>query len=253
MNQSRARGEIELREANLRFYDPLWSRARLVEPQRFNTWPLVSSLVAGSSSRLEVAPGLRPRLPIEGTHFVDISVPAVAKLRARGANAVHGLISALPFPDGAFDLVCAFDIVEHVDDEDGAFAELSRVAAPGAALLISVPLHPDQWSAFDDLVGHRRRYEPQRLLNKLAQHEFSSIEQSAIYGMRPKSQRLMNLATWALTHRRRVALWLYNHLFMPLGVLFQKELTLVAGMVPTDDAHEVLLVCRKKLHSQRTT
>lgn len=242
---SSARNELELREVNRRFYDPLWSRARLVEPQRFNTWPLVSSLVARAPSRLEVAPGLRPRLPIEGTFFVDISVPAVTKLRARGANAVHGLISALPFPDGIFDLVCAFDIVEHVDDEDGALSELSRVAAPGAALLISVPLHPAQWSAFDDFVGHRRRYEPDRLLNKLAQYEFSSVEQSAVYGMRPKSSRLLDLAMWGLTHRRKRAMWLYNHVLMPLGMLFQKKLSLTAGMIPTDDVNEILLVCRK--------
>jgi hypothetical protein len=62
----------ELLDKNLRFYDSLWTDAHLVEPQRFNTWPLVRSLLTDSGRRLEVAPGLRPRLPIEGTQFVDI-------------------------------------------------------------------------------------------------------------------------------------------------------------------------------------
>src|ERR1700684_588497 len=53
--------ERELLELNRRFYDLLWSGARLVEPQRFNTWPLVSSVLPGSRRQLEVAPGLRPR------------------------------------------------------------------------------------------------------------------------------------------------------------------------------------------------
>jgi SAM-dependent methyltransferase len=143
--------------ANRRFYDALWRDAWLVRPERFNTWPLARSLAARKRRRLEVAPGLRPRLPIRGTQFVDISMPALAKLRDHGASAVLGLATSIPVPDGAFDLVCAFDIVEHVGDGEGALAELSRVAAPGAVLLLSVPLHPERWNAFDEFVGHQRR------------------------------------------------------------------------------------------------
>jgi len=232
-------------ETNRRFYDALWARARLVEPEKFNTWPLVCSLVSPSRPRLEIAPGLRPRLPIEGTYFVDISAEAVAKLRARGADAVPGSVSALPFRNGMFDLVCAFDIVEHVDDEDGALSELSRVSAPGATLLLAVPLHPSQWTAFDDLVGHRRRYEPRRLVAKLAEHGFS-VERSAAYGMAPESSRLRDLGMWFLEHQRERAMWWYNRVFMPLGVHFQKKLDLGPGMIDSADVDEVLLVCRKK-------
>jgi SAM-dependent methyltransferase len=243
--QSQARGGADLLDVNRRFYDPLWTAVRLVEPQRFNTWPLVRSLVSPSQPRLEVAPGLRPRLPLEATHFVDFSPSAVAKLRARGATAVVALVSALPFPDRAFGLVGAFDIVEHVDDEDAILSELSRVAAPDASLLLSVPLHPGHWTAFDDFVGHCRRYEPQRLVAKLAEHGFS-VEQSAAYGMRPRSPRLVEIGMWFLTHRRERALWWYNRVFMPLGVRFQKKLALVPGMLDTERVDEVLLVCRKR-------
>ena len=239
------RSDLELHEINRQFYDPLWSDARLVSPERFNTWPLVSSLISQSQMRLEIAPGLRPRLPIEGTHFVDISSPAVAKLQANGANAMQGLVSELPFKDGTFGLVCAFDIVEHVDDDDSALSELSRVAAPGATLLLSVPLHPSQWTAFDDFVGHRRRYEPEVLIAKLAKYDFE-VKQSAIYGMQPKSSRLVDIGMWFLTHRRTRALWWYNNVFMPLGIRFQKKLDLVTGMIDSEGVDEVLLVCQKR-------
>jgi len=242
--QAHARGNAAMLEANRRFYDPLWTDARLVEPQRFNTWPLVCSLASPSQARLEVAPGLRPRLPLEGTHFVDFSMPAVTKLRARGANAVAALASALPFPDNAFAFVCAFDIVEHVEDEDAILSELSRVSAPAASLLLSVPLHPERWTAFDDFVGHRRRYEPERLLAKLAEHGFS-VEQSAVYGMRPRSSRLVDVGMWFLTHRRERSMWWYNRVFMPLGVHFQKKLAFVPGLLDTRNIDEVLLACRK--------
>ena len=238
------RTDPELLEANRRFYDPLWTDAHLVGPERFNTWPLVCSLLPPTGLQLEVAPGLRPRLPLRETYFVDLSGPAIAKLSARGANAVSGLVSSLPFPDSMFDLVCALDIVEHVDDDDGALSELSRVAAPGAAFLLSVPLHPSQWTAFDDFVGHRRRYEPECLLTKLREHGFT-VEQSAVYGMKPKSSRLLDLGMWFLTHRRKKAMWWYSHVFMPLGLRFQKKLALFPGMIDTTLVSEVLLVCRK--------
>jgi len=239
----------ELLEANREFYDSLWTDARLVGPESFNTWPLVCSLVSNSVRRLEVAPGLRPRLPLEGTHFMDLSVPAVSKLRAHGATALLGLVSSLPFRDGIFDLICAFDIIEHVEDDDRALSELSRVAAPGAAFLLSVPLHPAHWSAFDDFVGHRRRYQPGRLFEKLAEHGFS-VNQSAVYGMQPRSSRLLDFGIWCLTHRREKAIWWYNHILMPLGVRFQKKLALMPGMIDTEGVDEALLVCRKESEAE---
>jgi SAM-dependent methyltransferase len=239
------RGDRELLEVNRRFYDLLWSGARLVEPQRFNTWPLVSSVLPRSRRQLEVAPGLRPRLPLEATQFVDISVPALTTLHARGANVMLGLVSSLPFADGVFDLVCTLDIVEHVDDDDAALAEISRVAAPGAVLLLSAPLHPSRWTAFDDFVGHRRRYEPQQLLAKLSQHGLS-VERSGVYGMQPRSSRLLDFGMWWLTHHRERAMWWYNRALMPLGVRFQKKLALAQGMIDASEVDEVLLVCRKQ-------
>ena len=134
-----APADEDLLEKNRRFYDLLWSGATLVEPQRFNTWPLVQSLLAACPRRLEVAPGLRPRLPLAGTQFVDISAPALAKLHGRGAQVVQSQVSSLPFPAASFDLVCALDIVEHVDDDEGVLAELARVARAGATVLISTP------------------------------------------------------------------------------------------------------------------
>ena len=241
--------EQRLLEVNRRYYDSLWSGTRLVEPQRFNTWPLVQSLL-GTGRRLEVAPGLRPRLPLDDTYFVDISRPALNTLRARGARSVHAQVTALPFADTSFDLVCAFDIVEHVEDDDGALDELTRVAAAGAVLLISVPLHPARWTAFDDFVGHRRRYEPDGLRAKLSEHGLE-VERSAGYGMQPRSSRLLDMGMWWLVNHRERALWWYNRAFMPLGLRFQKQLAFGAGMIDTDQLDEVLLVCRKSRCARR--
>ncbi|MHB8406119.1 MAG: class I SAM-dependent methyltransferase [Gammaproteobacteria bacterium] len=241
---SRRRSDQDLLEKNRRFYDLLWAGASLVEPQRFNTWPLVQSLLSTSGRRLEVAPGLRPRLPILGTEFVDISAPALAKLRERGAQVVLSQVTSLPFGGGTYDLVCALDIIEHVDDDDAALSELSRVMTSGGALLISTPLHAALWTSFDDFVGHKRRYDPPGLLSKLAQYHFL-VERSAVFGMQPRSSRLVDIGMWWLLQHRKPAMWWYNHAFMPLGLWFQKELRITPGMIAASDVDEILLVCRR--------
>src|SRR5947207_12077650 len=134
---------------NRAFNDTLWWKARLQRPDRFNTWPLVSDLLPFAAARLEIGPGLRPRLPIAGTHFIDISPPVIEQLKARGGLAVRGDIGLLPFDDETFDLVCAFDIIEHVEDDDRAFGEMTRVLKNGGVLIFSVPMHTELWSDFD--------------------------------------------------------------------------------------------------------
>ena len=186
-------------DVNRRFYDALWSASYVVPPHRFNTWPLLSALAASAPARLEIGPGLRPRLPIAGTSFVDVSRPALSRLKARGGLATLGEITALPFPDCSFDLVCAFDIVEHIEDDRQTFRELGRVAKDDATVIFSVPLHPARWSAFDALVGHVRRYDPDDLLAILGEHSFL-LEQSAGFGMQPRSRWLLDFAVWGLTH-----------------------------------------------------
>lgn len=231
-------------DLNRRFYDSLWAGARLIMPHRFNTWPLVQSLLAERTCALEVAPGLRPRLPLQTTRFIDISAPALAKLQERGAEVALGRITSLPFAAAVFELVCALDVVEHVDDDDGAFAELSRVTRPDGIVLISIPLHPSRWSPFDEFVGHKRRYDPHTLLAKLA-HRKLAVERSAVFGMQPRSNRLSELGLWWLAHHRERALWWYNKLLMPIALRMQRQLRLHPGMIATDEVDEVLLVCRR--------
>ncbi len=237
------RSDVELIRSNRGFYESLWAQAKLVEPARFNTWPLVRELARQAPRRLEVAPGLRPRLPLEGTCVVDLSHAALGQLSKHGAHALQGMIGALPCRDASFELICALDILEHVVDDEGALAELARVAAPGAHVLLSVPLHPQAWTAFDEFVGHCRRYEPARILALLAQHGFQ-LEQSAIYGMQPKSSRLLDLGQWYLTHQRERAMWWYNRVFMPLAVRLQKPLRWRDGLSETGGVDELLLRCR---------
>lgn len=82
--------------------------------------------------------------------------------RGLGSDGICGSALALPFADESFDVVAAFDVIEHCDPEDVALAEVRRVLRPGGRFLMSVPAYQWAWSDFDVANGHHRRYTRRR-------------------------------------------------------------------------------------------
>jgi SAM-dependent methyltransferase len=75
-----------------------------------------------------------------------------------GLKIIHGSITELDFENNSFDLVCAFDVVEHVEDDALAVAEMKRVLKPNGIMLLTVPAFMDLWSHHDEINHHFRRY-----------------------------------------------------------------------------------------------
>lgn len=73
-------------------------------------------------------------------------------------NGICGSGTALPFADASFDLVSAFDVIEHLAPEQLALAEIHRVLRPGGVLLMAVPAYQWAWTDHDIANGHHRRY-----------------------------------------------------------------------------------------------
>ena len=71
---------------------------------------------------------------------------------------VQGSILDLEFPDNTFDLVCAFDVIEHVEDDAKAVSEMHRVCKKGGVMCVTVPAFMFLWSEHDVVNHHFRRY-----------------------------------------------------------------------------------------------
>ncbi len=102
-----------------------------------------------------------------------------------------------------FDIVCAFEVLEHIDDDRAALAQWSANLTPGGHLLLSVPAHADRFGAADEAVGHYRRYEPAALAELLERAGFTEVR-LLLYGV-PLGYLLENVRNRLLARRQHDA------------------------------------------------
>ena len=72
-------------------------------------------------------------------------------------------------PDGHYDLIGAFDVIEHIDDDQAALASIATKLKPGGTFMMTVPAHQWMWTAHDTVNHHKRRYSKRglgRLINR---------------------------------------------------------------------------------------
>ena len=102
------------------------------------------------------------------------SAVAAERLRGRGEIRTGGLECL----GGAerFDMVCAFEVLEHIDDDIGALRAWRERLHPGGSLLISVPAHRARFGRSDEAVGHFRRYDRSDLAETIAAAGFDDID-----------------------------------------------------------------------------
>jgi SAM-dependent methyltransferase len=112
--------------------------------------------------------GLRqaaPRLRLFGSE-VYFEGLAFARRRVPEATLFQMDARRIPFRD-EFDVVGAFDVLEHVEDDRRVLAEMFAACRPGGGLILTVPQHRFLWSAFDEYAQHKRRYSRRELAGKV--------------------------------------------------------------------------------------
>jgi SAM-dependent methyltransferase len=94
----------------------------------------------------------------------DVDVRCAASVERRpGMKFAYGTAEAVPFPDGSFDLVTAFEVLEHLDDDVRALKEMGRLAKPGGLVAVTVPAYKWLWGRQDEVSHHQRRYSRRSL------------------------------------------------------------------------------------------
>ena len=98
---------------------------------------------------------------------LEYGADGAAVAHERGLATLRGDATNLPLADDSLDLVIAFDVLEHLQDDDAAVAEVRRILRPGGTYLVAVPADPRLWSSHDVAVDHVRRYTREGLVELL--------------------------------------------------------------------------------------
>ncbi len=77
----------------------------------------------------------------------------------------------IPFRE-EFDLIGAFDVLEHIEEDNAALAQMYQACKPGGGIVLTVPQHRWLWSRVDDFAHHKRRYTRAELIEKTASAGF---------------------------------------------------------------------------------
>lgn len=99
---------------------------------------------------------------------IDNTETAVDLCLAQGMDAYYADACFLPLPSGTFDFALALNVLEHIEDDATATAEITRVLRPGGTALVSVPCDMRLWSTHDVALGRLRRYTRRTLTDTLA-------------------------------------------------------------------------------------
>lgn len=154
-------------------------------------WPLIKRALQQTKPRttLEIGCGqgaMGARLVALTPSFtavepdVDSFHIAQSRIQSRGGTVLNCTSADLPAGE-TFDMVCAFEVLEHLEDDETALADWAKLVRPGGHLVLSVPAWQHMFGTWDKAVGHYRRYSPAELSDKLRAAGFEPVK-VGLYG-----------------------------------------------------------------------
>lgn len=111
---------------------------------------------------------------LEGLTFAARRVPKADLFQMDAQN--------IPY-SSEFDLIGAFDVIEHIAEDEHVLREIHRALKPGGGAVFTVPQHPSLWSIQDDNACHVRRYRRHELADKLEAAGFRMVFSSSFVSL----------------------------------------------------------------------
>jgi len=227
-------------------YDKLWRVVKVRNYKEYPEWQILRKFIKPKGRLLEFGSGARPRLPFFASIFLDINGEATNRLKGSGANAIKSSLESASFPDQYFDLVCGFDVLEHIQNDQRALNEVGRILKSKGKFIFSVPLQKSLYNGFDKTCGHTRRYEAKELIEKLSRAKLKIIAISE-HGLRTKSQFIDKIGLFFLTRAPGLSIK-FSDIFYSLSLkIAKKKVRLIKTnfLEKMSKMHGVLVVTEK--------
>jgi SAM-dependent methyltransferase len=196
-------------------------------------------VLSGIAQRYPAAQLNGSEIFISGLGFAAERLPAV-KLMQMDARKI-------PF-DNEFDAIGAFDVIEHIEEDETVLSQLYIALKPGGYLLLTVPQHAWLWSPSDDYACHQRRYSAADLHRKVDNAGFSRLRSTSfVTSLLPAMmasrfyQKKFSSAEFDASAEYRISPWM-NKLF---SVFLNMELGMIRAGINFPVGGSRLLVAKK--------
>jgi len=180
---------------------------------------------------------------------LDASPLALKFCRAGGTNElIRGDARKLPLASGCVDVVTMLDVLEHLDDDRAAAAEVARILRPGGRAIFTVPAFPGLWSEHDEAIGHKMRYMRAAVRNLALEAGLEIVKlsyvitalflpiylfrlaQRIVRRARPESPRTTLIVLPGILNRLITAiLWVESRIMLRTNLPFGVSLVMLAG------------------------
>ncbi|HEY8188721.1 MAG TPA: class I SAM-dependent methyltransferase [Pyrinomonadaceae bacterium] len=114
-----------------------------------------------------------PELILSGSEIFSEGLNFAAE-RLPGVELFQMDARRIPFQE-EFDVIGAFDVLEHVKEDEEVLSQMYQATRKRGGILITVPHHPFLWSASDDFARHARRYKTRELSDKVKRAGFDVL------------------------------------------------------------------------------
>jgi SAM-dependent methyltransferase len=160
------------------------SRNRLIVQLLRRYFPAAKNLLeigCGTGYVLSGVHDAMPLLQLAGSELYTAGL-GFASNRLPGAALYQMDCRRIPF-EAEYDVVCAFDVLEHVEEDELALAQMFKAVRPGGGVIVSVPQHKWLWNAGDDYAHHKRRYRRSELRAKLEAARFDVVRMTSFVSL----------------------------------------------------------------------
>jgi len=206
---------------NKKLYTKIWKVKKIKSHKFWSTWTEFRKIIPRQKSNLlDIGCGIRPRIPVKNSYFVDLSESALNILEKYGGHCYCGDAKNLPYKSGFFDFINASEVLEHIKQDELVIREIKRVLKPNGYFSFSVPMNMKYWSKFDDIVNHMRRYSPEELYNKINNNGLKI--QSYCMNEPTKSKVYKNIASVVLKKFPKLAVFIEEYITLPISERIQK-------------------------------
>lgn len=115
-----------------------------------------------------------PEVSLSASEIDSAGLPYIRQ-KVEAANVFQMDARHIPFRE-EFDVIGAFDVIEHIDEDEEVLSQIYNACKPGGGVIITVPQHPSLWSEVDVFSCHKRRYTKNELIGKIQKAGFEIVD-----------------------------------------------------------------------------